>query len=65
MEGFKFEHFIAGMIVGMAIRSTDLLPVTIGFALGHYVTSKNIDMVGSAMHFVERFILTSKKEADK
>lgn len=48
----KLEQFIAGVVMGLALRSTDILPVAVGFAMGAYVANRDIDYYGTALNMI-------------
>jgi len=65
MEGFKVEQFLAGTVFGVAIRSTDLLPVVVGIFIGHYISTKNIDLYTTVLGLGDRFLPQKRDTEDK
>jgi len=65
MENLQVEQFLVGFVAGLAIRSTDLLPVAVGAILGYYVSSKKIDVFGTASNFLAGFMPPPPSKNDK
>jgi len=56
MESIKVEQFMCGVIMGLALRSTDILPVTVGFAIGYYTANKNIDFYATTTRLLNAYL---------
>lgn len=60
MESLKIEQFLCGVIMGLALRSTDILPVTVGFTIGYYVSNKNIDFYVITTRLLDKYLPQTK-----
>lgn len=56
MDSFHYEQFFGGLIIGLALRSTDLLPVAVGGVIGYYVGIKNINLLNTVKGLSEKYI---------
>ena len=65
MENFQFEQFFAGLIVGIAIRSTDILPVAVGGIIGYYISNKKIDILETLKNLTGKYMPDMSKSSKK